>query len=132
MTCRGGSLVEKGSVLLRPDNAGVPQRVDDGVVHDGVRLAPLALHRLERLQRMHPTQCIATQGNPLETQRHPKLAIVFIKTSHRYGSQAETPKCYDVMACKHEAIASEFRLWISIRVVSCQTLHSERKPQHPH
>ena len=38
-------------MLLRPDDAGVPQRVYDGVVHYGVRLAPLALHCLERLQR---------------------------------------------------------------------------------
>lgn len=48
--CGGGPAVEEGGVLLRPDDARVPQRVYDCVVHYAVRLAPLALHRLERLQ----------------------------------------------------------------------------------
>lgn len=61
-TCRGGSLVEEGGVLLRPHNAGVPQRVYDGVVHNGVRLASLALHRLECLCCMDPSQLVPTQN----------------------------------------------------------------------
>ena len=46
-------------MLLRPNNAGVPQCVYDGIVHDGVWLAPLALHCLERLHQAHPLSHIA-------------------------------------------------------------------------
>ena len=43
-------------LALRPDDAGLPQRVDDGVVHDGVRLAALHAHRLVCSQCTPPIQ----------------------------------------------------------------------------
>ena len=52
-------------MLLRPDDACVPQRVYDGVVHYGVRLAPLALHCLERLQRSSTTCLLRVMRGPM-------------------------------------------------------------------
>lgn len=43
--------VQRSRLALRPGAARVPQRVYDGVEHYAVRLAPLRLHRLERLRR---------------------------------------------------------------------------------
>ena len=57
-------------MLLRPADACVPQRVYDGVVHYGVRLAPLALHCLERLQRSSTTcQLRAMRGAVMPSRR---------------------------------------------------------------
>lgn len=56
-TCSRGLPIEESSMLLRPDDASVPERVYDGVVHNRVWLAALALHCLERLHCESTTQC---------------------------------------------------------------------------
>ena len=56
--------MQRGRLALRPRAAGVPQRVYDSVEHYAVRLAPLCLHRLERLRRAIVTQ-VTHNSTPL-------------------------------------------------------------------
>ena len=96
-------------MLLGPHDAGVPQSVDDGVVHDGVRLAPLALHRLERLQHERPAEAHGCREGHRYICRHKQQWL-----RHNMVSTRQRPPraCYNgVKECIAVLPASLAKAW---------------------